>query len=324
MIETSHTPHALPTIDIEPLASPAAPPGSPPTPVVTAIHQACLSTGFFVAVGHGIEAEMTDLFHQARAFFGQPQGVKEQTPRRNRYGFVPFRQWAIDQTRDSGNTEFLDLGLADEVPLPALPGFEAAIRAYQKVALRVGARLLSAVAVGLGAEPGFFAARMTDPQCRLRLLHYPRAQPEPDGSLPVPTQSHTDYGAITLLATDGVPGLEVKPIDQPWTPVDAPPGSLVINLGDMLARWSNDTYRSTPHRVVGPVDRDRISIPFFVNPNPETVVECIPTCVTSDHPCRYEPVSAGAFLASRIDSPVEPYVDRGDGPVRRVDRAAGA
>ena len=92
---------------------------------------------------------------------------------------------------------------------------------------------------------------------------------------------------------------------QALHPVEAPARSLVVNLGDMLARWSNDRYRSTPHRVVGPVGRERFSIPLFVNPDPSTVVECIPACVSEDRPQRYGPVTAGDFLAGRIDEAVE-------------------
>jgi isopenicillin N synthase-like dioxygenase len=195
------------------------------------------------------------------------------------------------------------------------------VRAYQRRALEVGATILRVLAVGLGADPDFFARRMADPQCRLRFLHYPAVEPAADGTLPVPTEPHTDYGAITLLATDGVPGLEVRPIDRPWTPVEAPAGSLVVNLGDMLARWSNDVYRSTPHRVVGPARGDRYSIPFFVNPDPATVVETIGSCVSPERPLSYEPVTAGEFLAARIDGHEEPYVDRHEGPARRVGAA---
>lgn len=305
-----------PVIDISPLLAAGSAPAEAET--VDLIHQACIETGFLVAVGHGIEQEMSALFEQAGAFFALPQADKEHIPRVDRYGFVPRRDWAVDTDRPSGNTEYFDMGLSDESHFPDLVGFEATVRSYQQAALGVGAALLVAVARGLGARTDFFTARMQNPQCRLRLLHYPPGAPGPDGELPVPTEPHTDYGAITLLATDGVPGLEVRPLDHGWIPVAAPAGSLVVNLGDMLARWSNDVYRSTPHRVVGPIGRDRISIPFFVNPDPATVVECIPSCVSPERPCRYEPVTAGRFLASRIDDHAEPYVDRKEGPTRRI------
>ncbi len=305
-----------PSIDIGPLLS--EPDGHAARAVVAAIHAACLDTGFFVVVGHGLDEEIAAVFDLARRFFQLPQRSKEGVPRFDRYGFVPHEASAIDSTRASDKTEYLDMGLHQEVTVADLRGFEQTIHAHQQASLVLSAVILRALATSLGAEPEFFSTRMSDPQCRLRFLHYPEIERGIDGSLPVPNLPHTDYGAITLLATDGVPGLEVKPIDSDWSPVVAPPNSFVVNLGDMLARWSNDVYRSTPHRVVGPASGDRLSIPFFVNPDPTTIVECIASCVSPERPCTYEAVTAGEFLAARIDGSAEPYVDPLEGPVRRV------
>ena len=307
-----------PTIDISELISdPTGPAG---LRVTEEIDAACADTGFFVVVGHGLEAPMAAAFEAARAFFALPQAEKEGVPRVERYGFVAHPDLAIDPARAGDNTEYVDMGLGDEVPLPSLDGFEASVRTYQRAALEVAAVILGSFARALELDPGFFAAHMRDPQCRLRFLHYLPTPPGPDGALRVLTTPHTDYGLITLLATDGVPGLEVKPIDGEWTPVAAPAGSLVVNLGDMLARWTNHRYVSTPHRVIGSPDRERISIPFFANPESTTQVACIPSCVTAANPCRYEPVTAGEFLAARIDSRAEPYVDPSEGPTRSVER----
>ncbi len=301
---------APPVVDLRALRA------GPHAATATDIHQACLHTGFFVAVGHGVEEEMRAVFAASHAFFALPQADKERTPYLERYGYVPHEGEAVDTTRTAHRSEYLDLGLADEVPMPDVPGFARAVRDYQQAARSLGSLLLTVLAEQLGAPPTWFLDRMTEPQCRLRLLHYRPTPALRDGTLAVPAAPHTDYGALTLLATDGVPGLEVQPIGGDWTPVVAPPGSLVVNLGDMLARWTNDVYRSTPHRVVGSTEQHRYSIPFFVNPNPDAVIDCVPSCVRADRPARYAPVRAGDYLRARIDGAAEPYLDPTAAPAR--------
>ena len=285
--------------------------------VAAAVEAACTEAGLFVLAGHGIDEELEAAFDASRAFFSLPPEIKDQVPRIDRYGYVPDRIEARDPSsvaymgRSSLAAEYLDMGLAGEVDLEAVEalgcdGFVATVRAYQAAALATARGVLEALATTLGV-PGFFAARMAEPQCRLRFLHYPPTERLADGSAPVFSTPHTDYGAITLLAVDGLPGLEVLH-DGAWTPVAAAPGSVIVQLGDMLARWTNDRYRSTPHRVVGSSGADRFSIPFFVNPDPSTVVSTIGSCITAERPERYEPVTAGEFLVSRIDSPDEPYI----------------
>ena len=285
--------------------------------VIEEIESACTTDGLFLAAGHGIDRQLDAAFRAARAFFALPSDVKDRVPRIDRYGYVPDRIEARDPAsraymgRSSLAAEYMDMGLAGEVDLDAVEalgcaGFVTAVRAYQAAALATAHGVLEALATTLGV-PGFFASRMSEPQCRLRFLHYPPTGRLDDGSAPVFSTPHTDYGAITLLAVDGLSGLEVLHYGA-WTPVAAAAGSVIVQLGDMLARWTNDRYRSTPHRVVGSSGSDRFSIPFFVNPDPHTVVSTIPSCITAERPERYEPVTAGEFLVSRIDSPTEPYV----------------
>lgn len=313
---TPPLPVAPPTVDISASSGDGSCVAGDPA-VAAEVEAACSSVGLFVLAGHGIDAELDAAFDAARAFFGLPAGLKDRVPRVNRYGYVPDRieartpSSAAYMGRSSLAAEYLDMGLAGEVDLEAVEalgceGFAAAVRDYQCAALGAARAVLEALATTLGV-PGFFAARMSRPQCRLRFLHYPPVSRLDDGTTPVFSTPHTDYGAITLLATDGVPGLEVL-LDSSWVPVAAPPRGVIVQLGDMLARWTNDRYRSTPHRVVGSSGVDRFSIPFFVNPDPHTVVSTIGSCITAERPERYEPVTAGEFLISRIDSPTEPYV----------------
>jgi isopenicillin N synthase-like dioxygenase len=252
---------------------------------------ACTATGFFVAVEHGVERELEVVFAAARHFFALPIVEKQ------RSAMVGLNGYAGPETKRADGLEMLDIGLTGFARWPALAGFREAVERYQAAALAVASDLLRGLAVALGVEPTFFADRMRSPQCFLRMLRYPA---DPESS----TGAHTDYGAITLLATDGGPGLEVRPVNRDWVPVVAPASALVVNLGDMLARWTNRRYASTPHRVALEGDQERYSIPFFVNPDPDTTVTCIPSCVTAESPCAYEPITAGEFLQGRIDGTI--------------------
>jgi isopenicillin N synthase-like dioxygenase len=275
-----------------------------PSPqLVDEIDRTCTEIGFFVATGHGIESGVDEVFEAARSLFDLPQATKESFPMVDREGFVPARHQVLDSTLHSAPMEYYDVGLGGPgrwPPVDQLAEFQTVVRRYQAQVLDVAGELLRVLAFALDLPPRFFAERMLHPRCFLRMMHY---SPRPGGDEPVVlTDPHTDYGLITLLATDGVQGLEVRSRAGEWSMVVAPPRSLVVNLGDMLARWTNDRYVSTPHRVSAPVGNERFSVPFFVNPDPETTVGCLPSCVTDDRPCRYQPVTAGEFLAQRIEA----------------------
>jgi isopenicillin N synthase-like dioxygenase len=256
---------------------------------VAQVAAACRDTGFFVVADHGLGDQLAATFAAARTFFALPPVEKQRSAMVGNDGYA-----GIGSARSAGK-EMFDVGMSAFDRWPDVEGFRAAIEGHQAAGVDVARELLRTVALGLDVDPEFFARRMRRPQCFLRLLRYP---PTPAGS--VTTGGHTDYGAITLLATDGVPGLEVRRRNGVWAPVDAPAGSLVVNLGDMLARWTNDRYVSTPHRVVSSGE-ERWSVPLFVNPDPDTLIECIPSCVTPERPCRYSPITAGEFLQARID-----------------------
>ena len=286
-----------PVIDIASLRAGSA----PPPDLVAAIDAACTEIGFFVVTGHGIEAQVDDVFRAARELFAMPEPTKEALAMVDRQGFVPAHHAVLDHSLHSAPAEYYDVGTRGDGRWPSaidLPSFRDVVTRYQRAALGAAADLLQALAVALDLAPAFFADRMRDPQCFLRMFHY--EPPAPGSESAVLTDPHTDYGLITLLATDGVAGLEVRPRGGEWTMVEAPALSLIVNLGDMLARWTNDRYVSTPHRVSAPAASDRYSVPFFVNPDPATTVSCLPACVTTDRPCRYEPVTASEFLAQRI------------------------
>ena len=186
---------------------------------------------------------------------------------------------------------------------PALPGFRDTLLAYHAAMLDLGIVLHRAVARDLGLEPGFFDGKFRRPLATLRLLHYPAAA-APGRALGAGT--HTDYGNLTLLATDGVGGLEVQARDGRWIAVPPRPGTLVCNVGDCLARWTNDVYASTPHRVVSPAGRERMSVAFFLDADPDVVVSALPGCVAAGAAPLYTPVTVADHLRSRLESTYGP------------------
>ena len=293
----------MPGVPIVDLAIEAGSRSETPTALVDAVGLACTEIGFFVVIGHGLEPVMDHMFGAARSLFALPERGKESLAMVERQGFVPAYHRRVDPTIHSAPMEYYDVGTEGTPRWPSradLAGFDDIVRSYQRAVLITASDLLRVLAIGLDLEPGFFAERMRAPRCFLRMMHYEPRAPGAEGTPEVLTDPHTDYGLITLLATDGVGGLEVSDRSGSWRKVTAPAGSLVVNLGDMLARWTNDRYVSTPHRVIAPSGRDRYSVPFFVNPDPSAVVSCLPSCVDERHPCRYRPVTAGTFLARRI------------------------
>ena len=136
------------------------------------------------------------------------------------------------------------------------------------------------------------------------MINYPApaAPPEP-GQLRA--GAHTDYGTLTILRAENVVGgLQVQTRAGEWVDVSVPPEAFVVNLGDMLMRWTNDRWRSTLHRVVNPplsagAASRRQSLAFFHNPNPDALIECLPNCCDADHPAQYAPITAGAFIAEK-------------------------
>ena len=157
-----------------------------------------------------------------------------------------------------------------------------------------------AFARDLGLRTDHFADKFDRPMATLRLLRYPAAESRGDET--IGASAHTDYGNLTLLATDDVGGLEVRTRDGEW--IEAPPlaNAFVVNIGDCLMRWTNDVYVSTPHRVVNRSGRARYSIAFFCDPNPDAEVAVIPSCVEPGAPIRYPPVLAADYLKFKLEA----------------------
>lgn len=307
--------NTLPLIDIAPLYSTD---NAAWRDVATQIDAACRDWGFFYITGHGIPPERIDaLLAAAKAFFALPEAEKlkidiTRTAHHRGYGAIATEQ--LDPTQPSDLKETFDMGFhmaADhpEVlagkPLrgpnrhPDLPGWAPLMEQHYADMQALAQTLLRAIALALGIERDFFDARFAEPISVFRMIHYPPRHTARSADQPG-AGAHTDYGCVTLLYQDDAGGLQVRNVHGEW--IDAPPipGSFVVNIGDMMARWSNDRYTSTPHRVISPLGVHRYSMPFFAEPHPDTEISCLPNCSSADNPPKYPPVTSAEYLLSRF------------------------
>ena len=281
--------------------------------IARAIGVAAREVGFFYVVDHGVAPALVDAaFDRLRAFFALPLGEKQalaiETIGGNR-GYSGLKHEALDPKAGADLKEAFNVGLdlAPDDPdilagapfrrlnaWPNVPGFKATTLDYFGACTKLALALHEAFAVDLTLPRNFFADKFSKPMTTLRFLHYPASSNEAE----VGAGAHTDYGNLTLLATDDVGGLEVRTRSGEWIAAPPMPGAFVVNIGDCLMRWTNDVYVSTPHRVVNRSGRERFSIAFFFDANPDALVECAPGCGEP----RYAPVLARDYLKMRLDA----------------------
>lgn len=283
--------------------------------VARQIRDACLDRGFFCIVGHDVEPLLIEAaLAQTRALFNLPLERKLAMDKSNaggKRGYEPLR----GQRLEAGAPEDLKEGFyigsdaqageggafthwPNQWPVD-LPAFAPAMQAYYAAMLDLSRLLMRGLALSLDLTEDAFDAFCADPIAILRLLHYP-AQFGPDPKGAKGAGAHTDFGALTLLLQDDVAGLEV--FDQAaggWTLAPPMPGAYVVNLGDLIARWTNDRYRSTLHRVVGTPGADRYSIPFFLSGAPAHQVICLPGCLPDGQSPIYPPTTVEEHLTER-------------------------
>lgn len=300
----------VPILDLAPLNA-----GEPLDTLAEELDRACRQVGFFYVRNHGIPAPvLKGAFKASRRYFSIPlEDRLAHVPRGSfKRGFLPHEGRArgvfLKNTYEIG----LDLppddpaivaGLPMHAPNwwpPELPWLREAAEAYYDACMDLGRRLLRLLALTLRLDESFFLRFFSKPIVNMPLFHYP-PQPASEAAA-LGTYEHTDFGLMTILAQDPVGGLEVRKRDGEWVGAPYIPGTLVVNLGDLIQRWTNDLYVSTPHRVANRSGQDRYSIPMFINLDYDTPVECIPTCCSPDRPPRHAPVKSGDYLVSRFES----------------------
>jgi isopenicillin N synthase-like dioxygenase len=321
---------AVPVIDIAPFLD-----GSDPERVVSAVGAACAQIGFLVVAGHGVQQSTIDAaVAAAREFFLLDADDKRQSlPGRHWYfrGYEPpggsalarsldvatppdlcelFRISRFDdsapartQAGDGTVDAELEYFYGANIWPAAVPRLRLALSDYYSALESLAATMMHIFASALDLPEQWFDDKFADHISNLCVNYYP-----PQRSTPVPGQlrrgAHTDYGSMTVLYQDDAPGgLQVMTKTDGWADVPHVPGTYVVNLGDLLAMWTNDRWVSTMHRVVNPgradADRDRISIPFFHQPARDAVISCIPTCTSPDDPPHHTPVTSGEWVLTK-------------------------
>lgn len=177
-----------------------------------------------------------------------------------------------------------------------VPGFKKSLLEYFNGVRALAMRLLRLFALALQLRPDFFDDKFDKPITMLRPLHYSADKSRPENGV-LGAGAHTDYGMLTILATDDVPGLQIM-LSGEWTNVLPKQGNFIINIGDMLERWTNGMFKSTLHRVVNWTGQERYSIPFFIEPNFDCVVDVLPECLNRDAP-KYPPITSGQYLLDK-------------------------
>ncbi|CAM9597540.1 unnamed protein product [Scytosiphon promiscuus] len=293
---------------------------SPDAPKVLA--EACRDFGFFYVENHGVSEEVMDeVFRQSKAFFSldiaDKMAVKAD---KNNRGFTPMHEEILDPAVQAKGGTKEGYYIFREMPSPEngggggggeekirplngpnqwpseelVPGWKTTMQNYFTTMHSLGVRVSGLLSAGLGFEPSFFEGCTSEMAHALRLLHYSAEVSDP-GKGVLGAGAHSDYGLITLLATDEVPGLQVR-LNEEWLDVPPRKGAFICNLGDMLQRWTNDNLRSTVHRVVNKLGRERYSIPFFFELNFDTEVVCFRQFCSEEHPAKYPPVTAGRYI----------------------------
>lgn len=317
----------IPLIDLTPVRS-GDPAGT--RDAARRMNEALEQSGFIVVSGHGVpEPVIAETVAAMETFFALPMDEKmaiRSTAKGSPRGYIPFGLETLAIT--SGETVPPDLkegfGMGpywlDErdggesvgqsyTPnvWPEDTAFRETVEQYYRAMEGLTAVLMELFAVAMDLDSAYFVDRFTTHNSTLRLFHYPPlTQPPEPGQLRA--GAHTDYGALTILLAQNRPGgLQVRLPDGRWTDAEAPPGTFVINIGDLMMTWSNDRWLSNSHRVVNPPSEDigeasrRYSIAYFCNPNDDLLIECIPTSTSGEAPPKYAPFLAKEHRLKKIE-----------------------
>jgi len=299
----------IPTLSLRDADSPA---------FVAALGEAYRRYGFVIIADHGIPQELIDRFLGLyKTFFAWPEAEKRRYHVAGGGGARGYTPFGIETAKGAvyhDLKEFWHVGrelpsghpykhyMADNIWIDGLPGFRETSLEMFETFDRTGRRLLTAIARVLGLAPDFFEDKVQLGNSVLRVIHYPPMPPQPTES--VRAGAHEDINVITLLLGAEEPGLQVLTRQGEWLAANPAPGSMVVNVGDMLQRLTNGLLPSTTHRVVNPAsDRAqhaRWSMPFFLHFNPDFPIAALPSCTGPGRPEPLPPILAEEYLQERL------------------------
>ncbi len=269
--------------------------------------------GFVAVKNHGISPALIDnLYKEVKQFFALPQTQKSVYEIEGLAGQRGYTSFGKEHAKGSDapdlkeffqygqvlhNGEYPDNVVVKELP-QFNPTFDEAYRAFETS----GGNLLKAIALYLGLDELYFEPYIERGNSILRAIHYPPITQEPASA--IRAEQHEDINLITLLVGASADGLEILNKQGKWFPVTSLPDQIVVNVGDMLQRLTNNRLKSTTHRVVNPSRElwgtSRFSIPFFLHPKSEMSLACLSSCIDADHPKQYEDITAGEYLDERL------------------------
>ncbi|ETS85266.1 hypothetical protein PFICI_03291 [Pestalotiopsis fici W106-1] len=284
--------------------------------VVEQCRKQCLYNGFFQIINHSVPLEQQqNALSSAKNFFNLPQEDKDKVSKNNNTwnrGYEMLRSQILEEGTQPELKEGFYIGADLPTTHPyfvhkklnsgpnqwpqslgdGLDTFKTSTMSYYNSTLKLASDLLRVIALSLDLEESYFEQFMDGAVATMRLLHYPSQPKDADEKLTRGIGAHTDFGAITMLLQDEVDGLQVwDQRNSTWIDVEPTKGALVVNLGNLMQRWTNEKFKSNVHRVINKSGKERYSIPVFVSGNPDYLVECIETCKSSEAPAKYEPIT---------------------------------
>ncbi len=306
---------AIPLVDLSKFVNGSA---EERTDFVNQLGKAFHEIGFVGVINHGISKELIDNFYaSSKGFFSLPVSTKKQyevSGGAGQRGYTSFGKEHAKQSEVADLKEFFQIGqeVLDDDPIKEMYPTNVVVneagdftklgRELYQAFEKAGGQLLKAIAIHLELGEGYFDQYIHNGNSILRSIHYPPITREPESA--IRAEQHEDINLITLLVGASAGGLQLLDKDNQWVDIMPEENEIVINVGDMLQRLTNNYLCSTTHRVVNPPREQwhlpRLSIPFFLHPKATMDLTCLDRCVTAEFPLNYEPITAGEYLNERL------------------------